>query len=208
MHRRLTFGLIAIALLAVGCAGPGDPVPGVPEPRMPEHGIPVPGGGAAPSVPIPPDAADQPTPTADPPAADFPKPHKAFAAHFRDPLYHDEGAEFAPFGSDEGNDTLYGWLDRRAELTRCTTVRWMIAADDPAGALEDPDHNGPDVDGFIIGAGFALLLLTGHIDTEGKQLVLDALHRTYSYYADSNPREPAVMIRDLESFRATDCVRP
>lgn len=84
----------------------------------------------------------------------------------------------------------------------------MFEQDDQAGALDDPESNGPDVDGFIIGAGFALILLTGHIDSEGKRLVLDALQRTYSYYADQLPREPAVMIRDLERFPATDCTRP
>jgi hypothetical protein len=192
--------LVAIALVMMKCTVPGDPVPSDPVPE-----VPVPGGGSAPLVPVPSDAADQPKPAADPPADAFPKPHKKFAAHFTDPLHHDEGAEFAPFGSDEGSDTLYGWLDRLAELTTCTTVRWMITAADPGGALDDAEHNGPDVDGFIIGAGFALLLLTGHIDTEGKQLVLAALHRTYSYYADANPREPAVMIRDLARFPATDC---
>lgn len=84
----------------------------------------------------------------------------------------------------------------------------MFEQDDPAAALDDPQSNGPDVDGFIIGAGFALILFTGHIDTEGKDLVLEALQRTYSYYADANPREPAVMVRDLEPFPATDCFKP
>lgn len=177
---------------------PGESIPG----------IPVPGGGPAPSVPIPSNAADQPTPDADPPDDDFPTRHKIFASHFTDPLYVDQGEEFAPFGSDEGSDTLWYWATRRAELTRCTTLRWMIDRYDPAGALAEPQNNGPDVDGFIIGAGFALILVTGHIDTEGKDLVLDALQRTYSYYADANPREPAVMVRDLERFPATDCLRP
>jgi hypothetical protein len=83
----------------------------------------------------------------------------------------------------------------------CASLDWMIEQDDEAGALDDPANNGADVDGFIIGAGFALLLITGHIDTEGKELVLDALHRRYSFYADMEPREPAVMLRDLQGFR-------
>lgn len=192
---RVLSAAVAVAVLASAC-GPAIP------------GIPIPGGGSSPSVPVPADAARQPTPAADRPSGDFPKPHRKFASHFTDPLYHDEAEEFAPFGSDEGADTLAIWDSRRAELTRCTTVRWMIANDDEAGALDDPEKNGPDVDGFIIGAGFALILLTGHIDSEGKQLVLDALHRTYSYYAEFKPRETAVMIRDLERFRATDCGKP
>ena len=190
--------IAGLALLATGCVIPADPVPDIPRPH----------GGAAPSVAVPDRAADQPTPAADPPDADFPTPRRAFAKHFTDPLYYDQAEEFAPFGSDEGFDTLSHWVDRRADLDSCSTLRWMFAQDDEAGALDDPENNGPDVDGFIIGAGFALLLLTGHIDTEGKRLVLGALHRTYSFYARSSPREPAVMIRDLESFPASDCTRP
>jgi uncharacterized protein YfeS len=155
---------------------------------------------------VPSDAADQPTPTTG--ASDessLRDPHPAFARAFADPLYYDEGNEFSPFGSDEGSDTLAFWSERRAELDDCTTVRWLIETDDQAGALERPKGNGPDVDGFIIGAGFALIYLTGHIDTEGKTLTLDALRRTCSYYADDNPREQPVMIRALEAVNAVDC---
>jgi hypothetical protein len=168
----------------------------------------VPGGGPRPHVPVPTDAADQLTPAADPnPDSFFPKPHRRFAAHFTDPLYYDEGNEFSPFGSDEGWDTLALWVERRNEVGSCTTARWLVESEDVAGALEDPDRNGPDIDGFVIGAGFALLYLTGHIDSEGKQLTLAALHRTYSYYAEGNPREQPVMIRDLNRFPASDCPR-
>ena len=195
---RLLPTVVLVALLTASCALPGELVPGIPEP----------GGGPASAVPVPSDAADQPTSPADPAEEDFPTPDPLFARHFRDPLYHDEGEELAPFDSDEGSDTLWTWRQRRAELTRCTTVRWMFEQNDVAGALDDPASNGPDVDGFVIGAGFALLLFTGHIDPEGKRLVLDALHRTYSYYARHEPREPAVMIRDLERFPATTCTQP
>ena len=187
-----------LVLIATSCAVPGELVPGIPEP----------GGGPASPVPVPSAAAAQPTTPTDPAEEDFPTPHPDFARHFRDPLYHDGGEELAPFGSDEGSDTLWTWRQHRAELSRCTTVRWMIEQDDVAGALDHPASNGPDVDGFVIGTAFALLLFTGHIDAEGKRLVLDALHRTYSYYARHEPREPAVMIRDLERFPATGCTPP
>lgn len=194
--RRVVPAIAVMALVVTSCA-----LPDVSE-------VPNPGGGTSPSVVVPPGAADQPTPPANPPGDDFPTPHKNFAKHFTDPLYFDQAEEFAPFGSDEGSDTLWIWTSRRSELTSCTTLRWMVTEEDVAGALDDPATNGPDLDGFIIGAGFALILLTGHIDTEGKRLLLEALHRTYSFYADVEPREPAVMIRDLQRFPATDCTKP
>jgi uncharacterized protein YfeS len=166
----------------------------------------LPMGGPSSSVPVLDDAADQPTPSAGPlEELSFPKPHQKFAAHFTDPLYYDEAEEFSPFGSDEGWDTMATWSERRGELDRCATVRWLIENNDQAGALERPEANGPDVDGFVIGAGFALIYLTGQIDAEGKSLTLDALHRTYSYYSKRNPREQPVMIRDLEAFPTTAC---
>ena len=137
----------------------------------------------------------------------LPGPHPAFEAHFADPLYRDEANPLAPFGSDEGFDTLYGWVERSEEVGRCTTVRWLVAAGDAPDALDLPETNGPEVDSYLIAAGFTLLYLTGRIDSEGKQIVLDALHRTYAYYAEDNPREPAVMARDLTAYRATDCPR-
>ena len=149
-----------------------------------------------------------PTPPAAPPDDDFPTPHKTFAKHFPDPLYLDQAEEFAPFGTDEGADTLWVWNMRRPELTKCTTMLWIIKQEDEAGALEDPKSNSPDVDGFIVGAGFALILFTGHIASEGKRLVLDALQRTRSYHTTGKPRELAVMSRDLKRFPATDCTKP
>lgn len=94
--------MVLVALLAAGCALPGELISGIPEP----------GGGPAPSVPVPPESAAQPTPAADPPAPDFPKPHPRFAARFTDPLYYDEGEEFAPFGSDRGAQAVAAVLRR------------------------------------------------------------------------------------------------
>ena len=59
---------------------------------------------------------------------------------------------------------------------------------------------------MVVGVGFTLLLLTGHIDTEGKQLVLDAVRREALFYDDPSSTEFPVMLRDLESFPASDCV--
>ena len=81
------------------------------------------------------------TPPADPPDADFPRPDPAFAAHFADPIYHDQGDDLAPFGSDEGFDTLYTWQEHREDLTACTTVRSMLGPDWPRPPA--PPRSGP-----------------------------------------------------------------
>jgi predicted small lipoprotein YifL len=180
----------ALALALSGCAALGPVV--------------LPMGGPAAPVAVPADAADQPTPAAegDPEPSSFGRAHPAFTRHFTDPLYADEADEFAPFGNDEGWDTLAEWSDRRAELTDCSTVRQLL--EDSGVGTDHLERDGPDVDGFVIGAGLGLIYLTGRIDPEGKQLTLDALHRTYSSYADENPRQQPVMIRDLASFPARD----
>ena len=126
MLRRLWLPLVLIALLAPACASYEEAVSGVVQP----------GGGPSPSVPVPPDAAEQSTPPADPPDGDFPSSHKAFAEHFTDPLYVDQAEDFAPFGNDEGSDTLWVWTQRRSELTRCTTLRWMFEQDDEVSGIK------------------------------------------------------------------------
>lgn len=139
----------------------------------------------------------------------FPTPHPRFAAHFTDPLYYDEGEELAPFGSDEGSDTLYNWIDRRDQVDDSTTVRWLLEQDMP-GFFGHPEWSGTDVDAFVIAAGFTLILLTGRIDREGKDLALNALRRALADFGDFD-RDGAdeddlggleVMIRDLEAFSA------
>ena len=168
---------------------------------------------AGPAAPPTPSAASAPTgrgigplptstPAADPPDADFPTPHPAFAEHFTDPIYHDQGDGFAPFGSDEGFDTLYTWQEHPEDLTACTTVRSMLGPEDaePSGPSVEPAEGDPAADGLVVGVGFTLLLVTGHIDTEGKQLVEDAVRREAAYYDDESITRSRCMLRDLESF--------
>lgn len=68
--RRLMLPLVMVSLLTVGCSLPNG---------MPR--IPLP-GGPAPSAPIPPEAANQPTPVGEVLDGNFPKPHRKFAGHF------------------------------------------------------------------------------------------------------------------------------
>ena len=199
--------VVAVALTAflVGCgsstagpAGPGSPA--APDPARTTSATP---GPRSPGVgPVP-----TSTPAVEPPDADFPEPHPTFAEHFADPLYRDAVDEFAPFGSDEGFDFLYTWKEHPQDLTVCTTVRTVFEGDDPssAGGIDQTSDDDPAQDGAIVGAGFILIFFTGHIDPEGKQLVLDAIRREARYYRNDRIREFPVMLRDLESFPASSC---
>ncbi len=203
-------GVVALVLALAGCgsvaAGPGGPgspaVPG-PAPTTPATASTTPGPRSPGVGPVP-----TSTPAADPPDADFPEPHPTFAEHFADPIYHDAGDELAPFGSDEGFDTLYTWQDHRDELTACTTVRSMFGDGTSSPAPLDESGDDPAQDGAIIGVGFTLIFFTGHIDPEGKRLVLDAIRREARDYHDESLRELPVMLRDLESFPASSCPPP
>jgi uncharacterized protein YfeS len=171
------------------CAAPGSPSAGDP------------GGGPATGTPQPPSTAE---PSGPAPDADLPTPHRDFTRHFTDPLYLDEKDEFAPFGTDDSSDVLHRWVDRRAELKRCPTLRQMVGADE--WSLEDfTKAAAPDLDRLLTGYAFTLLLLRGRIDAEGKKAVLEALRRTQKHYAKEAPRTVAVMLRDLEAFPSRDC---
>ncbi|MGW5237602.1 hypothetical protein ACWEOW_01575 [Monashia sp. NPDC004114] len=153
--------------------------------------------------------------------------HEAFVAHFTDPIYDDPAEEFAPFGSDEGADILSEWVERADDLDDRSTVRFVLqdwfedsedlqaflhdlelAAEGTSGSsAEGAQTPGPripepggDVDGatIVLGAGFTLLRLTGHIDSEGRRLVLAALRVLESFYGPQ--REFDVMRRDVEAF--------
>ena len=124
---------------------------------------------------------------------DLPPPHPAFARHFTDPLYSDLGSEFAPFGSDEGFDMLHTWVDRRGELGSGSTVLQLLRGSGFEGMVArldvpEGDHTIPrpggqvDAATIVIGAGFTLLRLTGHIDDAGKALTLKGLDALLAFY--------------------------
>jgi uncharacterized protein YfeS len=103
--------------------------------------------------------------------------HPAFAAHFRDPIYDEEGDDLAPFGSDEGWDLLAGWGKRTDELSSTSTLAQIVPEEFEKRAVVPADLNENDVDlvGTVIGAGFTLLRLTGQIDEPGRALLFRAL---------------------------------
>lgn len=142
--------------------------------------------------------------------SELPTAHPAFSAHFTDPLYDDEGAEFAPFGTDEGWDLVMEWGERRDELTAASTVRDVVEDDElydealaelgrvPAEGEDAPDL--VDTATIVVGAGFTLLRLTGRIDEEGKQLVLQALDSLARFYTHAESDELVIMRADLASW--------
>ncbi len=139
----------------------------------------------------------------------IPQTHPAFAAHFTDPVYEDQGGGFAPFGTDEGYDLLYEWATRRDELGPQTTVANLLEESGFEDVVEDldvPEGPGiPDAGGqidaatIIIGAGFTLLRLTGRIDDVGRQQTLKALSILIDHY--DAPPELLRQRADLQSWR-------
>jgi uncharacterized protein YfeS len=101
-----------------------------------------------------------------------------FERHFSHPLYDDQGNDLAPFGSDEGNDLLMDWDDRRAELDRSSTLATILECGPDevattAGPMQGVD--GLQTAGFISSAAFVLLRLVGTLDDSDRELALAAL---------------------------------
>lgn len=128
----------------------------------------------------------------------LPSPAPAFAAHFTDPLYEDDGDEDAPFGSDEGSDMLANWAARRDELGPTSTVADVLEGD-PAEYLARNDFDSAEA---VHVAGFTLLRLTGQIDPAGRAAVLEALTQLQSGGWPMDPDEDPYekQRRDLMSF--------
>lgn len=149
------------------------------------------------------------TPGSDEEGAPLPAADPAFARHFTDPVYEDQGGEFAPFGTDEGWDMLYEWAERRSTLDDSTTVADLLNGTDfgwVTETLDEPEGPGiPEPAGqvdaatIMIGAGFTLLRLTGHIDDEGRRQTLKALDILIRRYG--SPPEMVRQRDDLLSWR-------
>jgi uncharacterized protein YfeS len=134
---------------------------------------------------------------------DLPTGHPRFLADFDNPLYSDTSGDFATFGTDEGADLFAEWSHRINELSETTTLRQLL--DDgvhlPApSAVDELTEVGPDGDSIIISARFTLRRLTGHIDDEGRQFLLDALTRSTSH-TPSGLAEFNQMAKDLNGSR-------
>ena len=158
--------------------------------------------------------------------------HPKFREHFSDGLYYDCTDEFAPFGSDEGDTSLYEVEDdlRRA-VKKGTGFHFILMVKDMidhdlGGAYPTDDNSREAVEAVLktnsiddmincdmtlYSTAFAQIKTMGWIDAELKRLALNAMKRMdIAHEIDKNDfvREMLIetqtkMIRDLEGFAAT-----
>ena len=155
--------------------------------------------------------------------------HPKFREHFTDDLYYDCTDEFAPFGSDEGDTSLYEVEDDLKRAVKEGTgfhfilmVKDMI--DDNLGGAYPTDDNSREAveavlktnsiedmincDMTLYSTAFAQIMTMGWIDPELKQLALNAMKRMYIAFEIEQDEEMLIetqtkMIKDLERFAAT-----
>lgn len=134
----------------------------------------------------------------------LPEAHENFKRHFTALFYEDEACEFAPFGSDEGWDTLHIAAERRTGLTSGSTVTDVLEiVEAPATGEwgESPTAEEWNEDAtFVAAAAFTLLRLTGQIDETGRVWALEALDILIDYFGDEPELEQQK--KDLESWRS------
>ena len=133
----------------------------------------------------------------------LPEAHENFTRHFTAPIYEDEAGESAPFGSDEGWDTLHIAAEKRNELANDATVADVLEiVDAPATGEwgESPTAEEWNEDAtFVAAAAFTLLRLTGQIDETGRVRALEALGILIDFFGDEPELEQQK--KDLERWR-------
>ncbi|MFJ2621337.1 hypothetical protein [Glutamicibacter sp. NPDC087344] len=131
----------------------------------------------------------------------LPEAHERFTRHFTAAIYEDQASEFAPFGSDEGWDTLHVAAEKRNELTIHSTVAELLEiVDAPAtGAWgQSPEAEEWNEDAvFVAAAAFTLLRLTGQIDEPGRVLAQEALGILIDFFGD----EPELVQQKMDLER-------
>lgn len=130
----------------------------------------------------------------------LPDPHPSFADHFTDPIYDDLSDSMAPFGSDEAADEVAEWLERGIGRSATLSELLAVSFDADAGTvLEEWDGEDDAADAVLIGLGFLLLRVNGHLEAEGRVAVDAALERQQDRYGIDVPQ--LVRAReDLASF--------
>ena len=131
---------------------------------------------------------------------DLPTPHPAFAAHFTDPLYDDDGDDDTPFGSDEGYELLHEAAGRRDAIAASPTLATVLECEPHhvatyMGPMVGSD--GMDTASFVISGAFTVLRLAGHLPDADRDLALAAIDLTLAHIARMNPdldRPPATWV--------------
>lgn len=117
----------------------------------------------------------------------LPPAHPDFLRRFSDDIYDDQADEFAPFGSDEGWDAMAEIVEEFMPLDPEVTLRELS---EEVLELEGVEFDQTDLDDTaesdfaVIGVGFTILRLTGRIDAEGRQWLIDAIARHRARFGD------------------------
>lgn len=149
--------------------------------------------------------------------------HPNFVRHFTEDFYYDCCDEEAPFGSDEGSDTLYiisEKLRQRPDFDFAALPRYIIEQewgmtylpvdsldkDAVARLLASDEMNVIQSDMITYAAAFAQIKITGKLDAGLQQGALDAMQRfqlTAEILAWGAGHSPQIdqMIQDLSAFR-------
>ena len=158
--------------------------------------------------------------------------HPKFREHFTDELYYDCTDEFAPFGSDEGDTSLYEVEeDLKRAVKEGTGFHFILMTknmieDDLGGAYPTNDNSREAVEAVLksnsmddlvncdmtlYSTAFAQIKTIGWINEELKQMALNAMKRmdtAFEIDGDDYTREMLIetqtkMIRDLEGFASS-----
>lgn len=139
--------------------------------------------------------------------------HPIFRKYFSDELYYSCGDEDAPFGSDEGSDTLAvleATFRKRPNMDFTDFPRkliedeWQMDYLSPADAQTDEQLKSLEgdmlqTDQVIIATAFGQIKITGGIDPAVFELALKSLDRMEKLYPDVSSTV-SIMRRDLEEF--------
>lgn len=150
--------------------------------------------------------------------------HPNFREHFKDELYYDCGEEEAPFGSDEGSDTLgdmqevvrkKGIIDftqyPQSLIENVWDMKYIPASDMQEATVKElvakDEMNLIQSDMVTYASAFGQIKITGFVNPELKERAILAIKRTdivakiQGWMKDRDTSEISdIMIKDLTSF--------
>ncbi|NDV69189.1 WGR domain-containing protein [Dysgonomonas sp. 25] len=146
--------------------------------------------------------------------------HPNFREYFTDELYYNCGDEEAPFGSDEGNDTLYELVEavrKKSKVNFAGFPQYLIEniwgmtyiapgkldEETVKGLIETDEMNLTQSDMITYASAFGQIKITGYVDKSLKEAGIMALQRAQVWaklqgYNFSEITE--MLIKDLSAF--------